>query len=67
MAEKWIAFEYWTVFNYGGLLTLCDRSKSLAAAERKARICERAGGAPHRILYVQECGRSGRKEPKGKR
>jgi len=54
---EWIAGEYWTVFMYGGSLTMCTRHRSRAAAERAARLCEKAGGAKHRILHVSECGR----------
>lgn len=54
---EWIAGEYWTVFSYGGSLTLCEKAKSAISARRKAAACERAGGAPHRILHVQEVAR----------
>lgn len=54
---EWIAGEYWTVFPYGGNLTLCSRHRSLPAAERAARKCEKAGGFRHRILHVSEFGR----------
>ncbi len=55
--RKWVAGEYWTVFPYGTPFTLCSRHRSLQAAEKAARKCEKAGGNHHRIMHVSECGR----------
>lgn len=55
--RKWISGEYWTMFYYGGELAICSKHKSLLAAERAMRECEKRGGAKHRLLHVQECGR----------
>lgn len=48
---------YWTVFNYGGSLQVCSKHSSLRAATKAAKACEKRGGAYHRIIQVQECGR----------
>ena len=58
---KWITGEFWTVYNYCDALTICEKAKTLGAAEAKAQKCERAGGGQHRILYVKECARKGGK------
>ena len=44
--------EFWTVFNYGGNDTVCSKHKSLRAAKRAAKACEKRGGAKHRFLKV---------------
>lgn len=55
--REWITGEYWAVYSYGGNLTICEKAKTAVGARRKASSCERFGGAPHRILYVQEVSR----------
>jgi DNA-binding XRE family transcriptional regulator len=46
--------EYWTVFYYGGALTLCSRHRTPEAADRAATRCEKSGGTSHILLYVEE-------------
>ena len=45
--------EYWTMFNYGGNPTICEKHRSLRAAHRSARACEKVGGTPHWIVRVE--------------
>lgn len=49
--------EYWTVFYYGSSLTLCSRHRTPEAADKAATQCEKRGGAPHKLLYVEELDR----------
>ncbi len=47
--------EYWTVFAYGCCEnTFCSKHRTLEAAKRAAKACEKRGGAKHRILRVEE-------------
>lgn len=43
---------YETRFRYGDAIALCSTHKSLAAAKRAARACEKRGGAKHEIVKV---------------
>lgn len=46
--------EFWTLFYYGSAETICSKHRTLPAAERLAKACERRGGAKHRIVRVTE-------------
>lgn len=45
--------EYWSMFGYGGNPTICGKHRSLAAAQRAAKTCEKRGGSKHWFLKVQ--------------
>ena len=45
--------EYWTMFYYGGNPTICEKHRSLRAAQRSARACEKVGGALHWIVRAE--------------
>lgn len=44
---------YWTLFRYGGNLTICSKHRTRKAAEREAGRCEASGGARHEIAEVR--------------
>ena len=46
--------EFWTLFHYGSTETICSKHKTLPKAEKAVRVCERRGGAKHRIVQVSE-------------
>lgn len=45
---------YWTLFKYGDGETICSKHRNFHEAVMAAEKCERRGGAPHRIVQVQE-------------
>jgi hypothetical protein len=46
--------EWWTLFWYGSVETICSKHRSAAGALRAAAACERRGGADHRIVEIVE-------------
>jgi hypothetical protein len=44
------AVEYWTMWMDS---LVCSKHKSLAAATREAKACEKRGGAAHDIIKVE--------------
>jgi len=42
--------EYWTMFKYGSVDTICSKHKTLEAARLAASKCEKRGGAKHWII-----------------
>ena len=49
--------EYWTMFYYGGNLTICSKHRKFMAAERASCKCEAKGGAKHIIARIEWCRR----------
>ena len=49
--------EYWTMFYYGGNLTICSKHRGFTAAERASCKCEAKGGAKHIIARIEWCRR----------
>jgi len=45
---------YWTLFYYGGSESICSKHRSLPAAQKAVKACEKRGGAKHRIVKVVE-------------
>ena len=45
--------EYWTLFHYGDSEVICSKHRTVLAAERARRKCERNGGANHRVIEVK--------------
>ena len=43
---------YETRYPYGDVMALCSSHRTLAAAKRAAKACERRGGAKHEIVKV---------------
>lgn len=43
---------YWCVYRYGEALVKCSEHRSVEAAERSARKCERRGGTRHTIYRL---------------
>jgi hypothetical protein len=48
---------YWCVWVYCGEERVCSRHRTLPAASRAARKCERDGGVTHQIYRVQQIGK----------
>ena len=53
--------EYWTMFYYGGNLTICSKHYTLPSAERASCKCESVSGAKHVIARIEWCPRKGKK------
>ena len=45
--------EFWSMFKYGSTDTICSKHKTLAAARKEAKACEKKGGTKHWILEVR--------------
>jgi hypothetical protein len=57
--------EFWTLFYYGSVETICSKHRSAAAALCAAAACEKRGGADHRIVEVTEAIPYGTSQRKG--
>lgn len=54
------SIKHLTLWGTGPYTRICSCRRTLTAARREARRCEKAGGAKHRIFEAREVGRATR-------